>query len=86
MRLALPMEGGLAVAISTLATAALFNPLRRRVQAIFDRRFNRARFDAEQTLASFTGRLHNQIDLTDLYSLVVQTVQPNTISFWLRHR
>lgn len=88
-RLVLPVEGELAVAMSTLATVALFNPLRRRVKATVDRRFNRSRYDADRTLASFTGRLHDQIDLTDLtrdlHALVAQTVQPSTISFWLRH-
>ena len=90
MRLVLPVEGELAVAVSTLATAALFNPLRRRVQALVDRRFNRSRYDAERTLSLFTGRLHDQIDLTDLtrdlHALVIQTVQPSAVSFWLRHR
>jgi cytochrome b subunit of formate dehydrogenase len=89
-RLVLPVEGELAVAMSTLATVALFNPLRRRVKATVDRRFNRSRYDADRTLASFTGRLHDQIDLTDLtrdlHALVARTVQPSTISFWLRHR
>lgn len=88
--LVLPVQGELAVAVSTLATAALFNPLRRRVQAVVDRRFNRSRYDAEQTLSSFTSRLHDQIDLTDLardlHALVVQTVQPSTVSVWLRQR
>jgi hypothetical protein len=90
LRRFLPAEGSLAVAVSTLATAALFSPVRRRVQAVVDRRFNRARYDAEQTLAAFAGRLHDQVDLTnlavDLREAVVATVQPRTMSFWLRSR
>jgi hypothetical protein len=76
------------VALSTLVVAALFNPLRRRVQAIVDRRFNRARFDAERTTAAFGDRLRDQVDLPmlaeDLDATVRQAIAPSRIGLWLR--
>ena len=89
-RLLDPADGQseLAVAATTLAVAALFQPLRRRVQVVVDRRFNRARYDAAKTLAGFSARLHDQIDLdtisVELLAAVDQTMQPTTATLWLR--
>jgi hypothetical protein len=78
----------LAVAVSTLVVAALFQPLRRWIQARVDRRFNRARYDADITVAAFAGRLRDEVDLTQLATEVVATadrsVQPASIALWLR--
>jgi hypothetical protein len=78
----------LAVAASTLVVAALFQPLRRWIQARVDRRFNRARYDADITVAAFAGRLRDEVDLTQLATEVVATadrsVQPASIALWLR--
>jgi hypothetical protein len=76
-----------AVAASTLAVAALFNPLRRRVQRAVDRRFNRARYDTEATVAMFAARLKDAVDLDsvrdDLASVVQQALEPARISMWI---
>ncbi len=76
-----------AVAAATLAAAALFNPLRRRVQHAVDRRFNRARYDAEATVAMFAARLKDAVDLDsvwdDLASVVQQALEPARISVWI---
>lgn len=84
----LPLEGDLAVAASTLVVAALFNPLRRRVQQEVDRRFNRPRYDAEVEVERFAGRLRTDLDLdgltADLLGVVAKTVQPSTASIWIR--
>jgi hypothetical protein len=83
----LPFRAPVAVAASTLAAAALFNPLRRRVQRIVDRRFNRARYDAETVVATFSGRLRGAVDLDtvrdDLVGAVHQAFQPAHVSVWL---
>ena len=76
-----------AVAASTLAAAALFNPVRRRVQQAVDRRFNRARYDADQTVAAFAARLKDAVDLDsvrdDLAGVVHQALEPAHVSMWI---
>ena len=77
-----------AVAVATLAAAALFNPVRRRVQTIVDRRFNRARYDADRIIAAFAARLQDAVDLdavqADLASSVQQTLEPAHLSVWIQ--
>jgi hypothetical protein len=83
----LPLSSPVAVAGSTLAAAALFNPLRRRVQQVVDRRFNRARYNADNIVAAFAARLKDAVDLDtvrdDLGSVVHQTLEPANVSVWL---
>lgn len=76
------------VALSTLVVAALFQPLRRRVQAIVDRHFDRARIDAERTTAAFSERLRDEVDIEtvtiDLHNTVYATIRPDRLGVWLR--
>jgi hypothetical protein len=78
------------VAASTLAAAALFNPLRRRVQRAVDRRFNRAQYDADRTIAAFAARLQDAVDLDsvrdDLAGTVHQALEPAQVSVWISQR
>ncbi len=86
----LPFHTPVAVAVSTLAVAALFNPLRRRVQQVIDRRFNRARYDADKTVAAFAARLNDAVDLDavqdDLAGVVHQALEPAHVTVWISHR
>jgi hypothetical protein len=83
----LPFSSPVAVAGATLAVAALFNPLRHRVQRVVDRRFNRARYDADKTVAAFAARLKDAVDLdavqADLLDAVRQAVEPAHVSVWI---
>ena len=83
----LAFQTPVAVAAATLAAAALFTPVRRRVQRIVDRRFNRARYDADQTIAAFSARLQDTVDTgairADLLTVVGRSLEPAHQSVWI---
>jgi hypothetical protein len=85
----LPESSSMVVAVAALAVVAAFAPLRRRVQDLVDRRFNRRRYDAAGTVEAFAARLRDQVDLDalhgELLAVVTQTMQPTRASLWLRH-
>ena len=86
----LPFSGQVGVAASTLTAAVLFNPLRRRIQRIVDRRFNRAHYDAEATVATFAARLRESVDLpsmeNELAAAVRLAFEPVHVTVWLAER
>jgi hypothetical protein len=86
----LSFHSTVAVAAATLAAAALFSPLRRRVQQVVDRRFNRARYDADRTVAAFAARLKDEVGLDtiqrDLAGTVHQALEPAHVSVWISQR
>jgi hypothetical protein len=85
----LRLHGPVTVAAATLVAAALFNPLRRRVQHVVDRRFNRARYDAERTVTAFAARLQDAVNpdavQADLADVVHAALEPTYVSVWLGH-
>ena len=86
----LTIKSPAAVAAATLATAALFNPVRHRVQRVVDPRFNRARYDADQAIGAFAARLQDAVELDavsdDLARVVTRSLEPAHLSVWVRNR
>ncbi|MEX1126296.1 MAG: hypothetical protein WEE53_11595 [Acidimicrobiia bacterium] len=90
LTLVIPSESNLVTAGSTLAVAALFNPLRKRVQSLVDRRFNRSRYDTQMVMDGFAASLRDRVDpeevVTGWTNVVAETMQPAAIGTWLRTR
>jgi hypothetical protein len=86
----LQTQGDLAIAASTLAVAALFNPVRKRVQGWVDRRFNRSRYDAQRVMDRFAGSLQDRVDSDEVVrgwvGVVSETMQPASVAVWVRER
>jgi hypothetical protein len=86
--LQLPVDSPLMVAAATLAAAALFRPLSRRLQALVDRRFNRTRYDAQREIDRFVSTLARTVDLDHMISetsaILRRTVQPDEVGVWIR--
>lgn len=85
-----PSDDPLVVAVATLAAAALFNPVRRRVQSVIDRRFNRSRYDAQRVIGSFTETLQEQIDPDEVVEgwveVAGESMQPSAVGFWVKEQ
>jgi hypothetical protein len=83
-----PDENSITVAIATLAVAGLFNPLRRRIQDTIDRRLYRSRYDAQEIVEEFSGRLTDEVDVETIHSELLEvldeTVKPETAALWIR--
>jgi hypothetical protein len=83
----LPVRGSVGVAVAVLAAVALFNPLRRRVQAVVDQRFDRARYNAERVVAQFSVQLREEVDLdvlgADLIGVVDHVLAPTHLGLWM---